>query len=269
MTQTLTTALFPVAGLGRRLLPMTKAVSKELLPIGGLPIIQHAVNEARQAGITRFIFVAGENLPKLKSYFSPAPSLEKKLAAQKADEELKILRDLVIDDAIYLRQEDMLGLGHAIGCARDHIKEPFAVLLPDDLLVAQPGVLAQMIGAWEKTGGNMIALEEVPRQDCARYGIMDPVKRDGAIVRARGVVEKPPVDQAPSNLALIGRYILQPDIFEAIAQTRAGAVGEIQITDAIAAQIKTTKLYGFIYNGQRFDCGTRAAFAAAQKNFPA
>ena len=122
MTQTLTTALFPVAGLGRRLLPMTKAVSKELLPIGGLPIIQHAVNEARQAGITRFIFVAGENLPKLKSYFSPAPSLEKKLAAQKADEELKILRDLVIDDAIYLRQEDMLGLGHAIGCARNHIK---------------------------------------------------------------------------------------------------------------------------------------------------
>ncbi len=269
MTQPLTTAVFPVAGLGRRLLPMTKAVSKELLPVGGLPIIQHAVNEARDAGITRFIFVAGQNLQRLKSYFSHDPKLEKKLTTQNAHEELKILHDLVLDNAIYLLQEDMLGLGHSIGCARDHVQEPFAVLLPDDLLVAQPGVLAQMIGAWQKTGGNMIALEKVPRQDCSRYGIMDAASQQNNIVRARGVVEKPPVEQAPSNLALIGRYILQPNIFDAIAQTSSGAIGEIQITDAIAAQIKTTKLYGFIYDGQRFDCGTRSAIVAAQKNFPA
>ena len=255
---------------------MTKAVSKEMLPVGGLPLIQHAVNEASEAGITRFIFVAGANLQGLKSYFSPAPELEKKLAAQKADEDLEMLRGLVLDDAVYLRQEESLGLGHAIGCASGHIDEPFAVLLPDDLLCAQPGVLTQMIAAWQKTGGNMIALEEVPHQDCSRYGIMDVAERSGAIVSARGLVEKPPVAQAPSNLALIGRYILQPEIFEAIAQTKAGAGGEIQITDAIAAQIKTTKLstklstklYGFVYDGQRFDCGTRAALIATQKTFP-
>ncbi len=246
---------------------MTKTVSKEMLPIGGLPIIHHAVNEAREAGITRFIFVAGDNLQGLRAYFSPAPELEDRLTALKAHEELNIVRDLTLDNAVYLRQKDMLGLGHAIGCASDHISEPFAVLLPDDLLRAQPGVLTQMIAAWQKTGGNMIALEEVPHQDCARYGIMDPARRQGAVVQARGVVEKPPIDQAPSNLALIGRYILQPEIFEAIAQTKAGAGGEIQITDAIAAQIKTTKLYGFVYDGQRFDCGTRAAFIAAQKTF--
>ena len=266
MTKNLTTALFPVAGIGRRLLPMTKAVSKELLPVGGLPLIQHAVNEAKQAGISRFVFVAGDNLAALRSYFSPSARLEAKLKAQQAEAELQLLSDLVLEDAVYIHQPKSLGLGHAIGCGRAAIDAPFAVLLPDDLLQARPGVLAQMAAAWQNIDGNMIAIEEVPLAETSRYGIMAVAEQKGKIIKARNVVEKPKSDP-PSRFALIGRYILQPNIFDMIDKTSAGAVGEIQITDAIAQAMPETPLYGLLYEGRRFDCGTRQSFTQTQRDF--
>ena len=273
MTKNLTTALFPVAGIGRRLLPMTKAVPKELLPVGGLPLIQYAVNEAREAGIRKFVFVAGDNLPQLRDYFSPAPKLEQKLAAQKAFDSLELLRELVLDEAVFIQQPASLGLGHAIRCGAAEIDEPFAVLLPDDLLQGQGrgrggSVLAQMKEQWLKLDGenNMIAIEKVPESETSRYGIMAVKQQEGCLIKASGVVEKPSANP-PSQLALIGRYILNPNIFEFIDKTSAGAVGEIQITDAIEAVRATTPLYGYLYQGKRFDCGTKEAYIKTQKSF--
>ena len=269
MTKNLTTALFPVAGIGRRLLPMTKAVPKELLPVGGLPLIQYAVNEAREAGIRKFVFVAGDNLPQLRDYFSPAPKLEQKLAAQKAFDSLELLRELVLDEAVFIQQPASLGLGHAIHCGAAEIDEPFAVLLPDDLLCGGAGsVLAQMKEQWLKLDGenNMIAIEKVPESETSRYGIMAVKQQEGCLIKASGVVEKPSANP-PSQLALIGRYILNPNIFEFIDKTSAGAVGEIQITDAIEAARATTPLYGYLYQGKRFDCGTKEAYIKTQKSF--
>ncbi len=273
MTKNLTTALFPVAGIGRRLLPMTKAVPKELLPVGGLPLIQYAVNEAREAGIRKFVFVAGDNLPQLRDYFSPAPKLEQKLTAQKAFDSLELLRELVLDEAVFIQQPASLGLGHAIHCGAAEIDEPFAVLLPDDLLQGQGrgragSVLAQMKEQWLKLDGenNMIAIEKVPESETSRYGIMAVKQQEGCLIKASGVVEKPSANP-PSQLALIGRYILNPNIFEFIDKTSAGAVGEIQITDAIEAARATTPLYGYLYQGKRFDCGTKEAYIKTQKSF--
>lgn len=271
MTKNLTTALFPVAGIGRRLLPMTKSVPKELLPIGGLPLIQHAVNEAKASGITKFVFVAGDNLPQLKGYFSPNPKLESKLMESEAVAELKILAELILDEAIYVRQENPLGLGHAIGCGRDKINEPFAVILPDDLLRGKESpVLLQMKQEWQNLEGsnNMIALENVTLAETSRYGIMSPKKQNGNLVEAENIIEKPK-NNPPSTLALIGRYILTPDIFEAISETSSGAIGEIQITDAIALAMKqkNTPLYGWLYEGERFDCGTTKALIKTQRVF--
>ena len=280
MTRRVNIALFPVAGIGRRLLPMTKAISKELLPIGGLPLIQYAVNEAIEAGITKFIFVAGHHLPLLRSYFSRDEILEEKLTALGAQEELALLRDLHLENAIYIHQPQSLGLGHAIFCARDAIDEPFAVLLPDDLLIATPSVLSQMCLEWEKAGGRnqMVAIETVPKSDCHRYGILDPEGEEGEnastgamtrqSVKAKAVIEKPK-SNPPSDLAMIGRYILDPAIFDILAQTQKGAGGEIQITDAMNQMIETTPLHGFLYQGQRFDCGTKQAFIQTQKHFAA
>lgn len=269
MTKTLTTALLPVAGIGRRLLPMTKAVSKELLPVGGLPLIQWAVDEAKAAGVEKFVFVASDNLPQLKNYFSPNPKLEEKLRSQEAHAELKLLQELILDSAVFVSQPNSLGLGHAIGCGAQDINESFAVLLPDDLLRGLgSSVLAQMKAQWQTLKGenNMIALEEVPEDQTSRYGIMARENQEGQLVKAAGVVEKPKRNP-PSNLALIGRYILEPNIFDHIEKTKAGAVGEVQITDAIEAARAQTPLYGYLYKGERFDCGTKEAFIKTQKEF--
>ena len=261
-------AVFPVAGLGTRFLPATKAMPKEMLPVVDRPLIQHVVDEAREAGIEHFIFVTGRNKGVIEDHFDRMYELDATLSARGKKAEMEILaRDQPEAGAMsFTRQQSPLGLGHAVWCARDIVgDEPFAVVLPDELVLNTPGCLAQMIRAAGKLGGksNLIAVEAVPDHLTHQYGICGVGKRQGNVFEVDGMVEKPPKGSAPSNLSITGRYILQPQIFDILQAHERGAGGEIQLTDAMIGLAKTQKFYGVEFQGERHDCGSKAGFLRA------
>ena len=257
-------AVFPVAGLGTRFLPATKAFAKEMLPIVDRPLIQYAVDEAREAGIEQMIFVTGRGKGALDDYFDIAYELETTMRARgKSLEPLEATR-LPPGALASVRQQEPLGLGHAVWCARDIVgDEPFAVILPDDLMVGTPGCLRQMVDAYERVGGNIICVQEVAREKTASYGIVTPGAVDGRLTEVRGLVEKPRPEEAPSTLAIVGRYILQPEIMRVLDNPTTGAGGEIQLTDAMAKMIGTQPFHGVRVDATRYDCGDKAGFITA------
>lgn len=263
-------AVFPVAGLGTRFLPATKAMAKEMLPIVDKPLIQYAVEEAYASGITQIIFVTGAGKQAIENHFDHACELEHMLMARGKESQLKESLSLIPESGsiIYTRQNQPLGLGHAIWCARNIVgNEPFAVLLADDLLRAKTPVLKQMIDKFEQLQASIVAVVEVDRQDTQKYGILDADPPVDGITRIGGLVEKPAPQDAPSNLAIIGRYILTPEIFDILEGKEVGAGGEIQITDAMAHLLRTQPIYGYRYEGTRFDCGNKAGFQMANLAF--
>jgi UTP--glucose-1-phosphate uridylyltransferase len=265
-------AVFPVAGLGTRVLPATKAMPKEMLTIVDKPLIQYVVDEAKEAGIEHFVFVTGRNKGVIEDHFDRMYELDATLAARGKKAEIDILaRDQPPAGAMsFTRQQAPLGLGHAVWCARDIVgDEPFAVVLPDELVLNTPGCLAQMIEAAGKLGGksNLIAVEAVPDDLTHQYGICGVGKRHGKVFEVDGMVEKPPKGTAPSNLSITGRYILQPEIFKILETQERGAGGEIQLTDAMIGLSKTQKFYGVEFDGERHDCGSKAGFLRANIAF--
>jgi UTP--glucose-1-phosphate uridylyltransferase len=262
MTNRVRKAIFPVAGLGTRLLPATKTMPKEMLTIVDRPLIQYAVDEARAAGIEEMIFVTGRGKSTLVDYFDTAFELEATLRGKgKSLDPLEPSRARV-GEIVAVRQQQPLGLGHAVWCARDIVgDEPFAVILPDDLMV--PGALKPMVEAWEKVGGNLVATEEVAADKTASYGIITPGASDGALTEVLGLVEKPAPDQAPSRLGVIGRYILQPEVFAILDKGETGAGGEIQLTDAMAKLIGQQPFHALKVDAVRHDCGDKAGFVLA------
>ena len=264
MSRKLRKAVFPVAGLGTRLLPATKAIPKELLTVVDRPLIQYAVDEAREAGIEEMIFVTGRGKSSLVDYFDMAFELETTMRQSgKQLEPLERSRSH-FGEIVSVRQQQPLGLGHAVWCARHVVgDEPFAVLLPDDLMVGKPGALKQMVDAWEKVGGNLLCTAEVPAEKTASYGILTPGAIDGALTEVRGQVEKPTPEDAPSRLAVIGRYILQPDVMRVLDKGERGAGGEIQLTDAMAKLIGKQPFHALRVNAQRHDCGDKAGYVIA------
>ena len=270
MSRSIRKAIFPVAGLGTRFLPASKAIPKEMLPVVDRPLIQYAVEEAKAAGIEQFIFITGRGKATLEDHFDVAFELEAALEARHKTADLEALRDgLPRPGAIVsVRQQQPLGLGHAVWCGREVVgDEPFAVLLPDDLVLADTPCLAQMVEAQAAVGGNLVAVVEVPPEQTDRYGILDIERDDGRLVSVRGLVEKPAPEVAPSTLSIIGRYILQPEIFEALGRHRRGAGGEIQLTDAIAGLIGRQAVHGLRFDGERFDCGDRLGWLEANLAF--
>jgi UTP--glucose-1-phosphate uridylyltransferase len=257
-------AVFPVAGLGTRFLPATKAIPKEMLTVVDRPLIQYAVDEAREAGVEQMIFVTGRGKGALEDHFDIAYELEAVMRGRgKSLEPLDITR-FPPGAIASVRQQEPLGLGHAVWCAREIVgDEPFAVLLPDDLMVGAPGCLAQMVEAYGKVGGNIICAQEVPQERTASYGIITPGARDGRLTEIRGLVEKPKPEEAPSTLAIVGRYILQPEIMRALDRQEKGAGGEIQLTDAMARLIGTQPFHGLTFAGERHDCGDKTGFVIA------
>ncbi|MBT3553901.1 MAG: UTP--glucose-1-phosphate uridylyltransferase GalU [Rhodospirillaceae bacterium] len=263
-------AVFPVAGLGTRFLPATKAMPKEMLPIVDRPLIQYAVDEAREAGIEEFIFVTGRAKSAIEDHFDHSAELERSLQQSGKEEALAAISEWVPEPGqiSYTRQQKPLGLGHAVWCARYHIHdEPFAVLLADDLILAKPGCLKQMLEIYDDVGGNVVAVEDVPKEHTDRYGILDVVEDDGRLARAKGLVEKPEPDAAPSTLSIIGRYILQPEVFLELDRQEKGAGGEIQLTDAMARTIGEVPFHGFRFDGKRYDCGSKLGFIEANIAF--
>jgi len=271
MQHKVTKAVFPVAGQGTRFLPATKSVPKEIMTLVDRPLIQYAIDEARAAGITEFIFVTSRGKGALEDYFDRAPELESSLKAKGKTDLLDILEATNMDSGAiaYVRQNQALGLGHAVWCARHLIgDEPFAVLLPDDVIAAETPCLAQMVDAYARTGGNMVAAMEVPADKASSYGILDVPPSIGALNKVRGMVEKPKPGTQPSNLAVIGRYILSPQVLRNLDGQQTGAGGEIQLTDAIATEIgRSDNVYGFRFEGERFDCGSKAGFLQATVAF--
>ena len=263
MQQKVTKAIFPVAGMGTRFLPATKAVPKEVMTLVDRPLIQYAIDEARAAGITEFIFVTSRGKGALEDYFDHAPQLEHELRKKGKSTNME-------SGAIaYIRQHQPLGLGHAVWCARRLIgEEPFAVILPDDVIAAKKPCLQQMMEAYNETGGSMVAAMEVEPSRTSSYGILDTSKEDGNLVKLKGMVEKPAPEDAPSNLAVIGRYILTPTVLQNLNALEPGAGGEIQLTDAIAQEIRESRdVYGCRFRGERFDCGSKAGFLQATLAF--
>ena len=271
MKQRVTKAIFPVAGLGTRFLPATKSIPKEILCLVDKPLIQYAIDEAREAGIEEFIFVTSRGKGALEDYFDGAPQLEQSLKAKGKDDLLDVLMKSTMDsgEIAYVRQREALGLGHAVWCARRLIAdEPFAVILTDDVIAAEQPVLKQMVEAHEQTGGNMVAAMEVAPSKASAYGLLDIKEDMGSLVSVKGMVEKPKPEDAPSNLAVIGRYILTPQILKNLETQERGAGGEIQLTDAIAKEIETSdNVYGFRFQGTRYDCGSKAGFLQATVAF--
>jgi UTP--glucose-1-phosphate uridylyltransferase len=261
-------AILPVAGLGTRFLPATKAMPKEMLPVVDRPLIQHVVDEARQAGIEHFIFVTGRNKGVIEDHFDRQFELELTLTERNRKTDLEVLaRDLPsAGQTSFTRQQSPLGLGHAVWCARELVgDEAFALLLPDVLVQARQSCLAQMIDAYGslEDNANIVAVEEVPRDRIHMYGVVGVGKQNGRAFEITGMVEKPPRDQAPSNLIITGRYILQPAIFELLGKQQRGAGGEIQLTDAMIALAKLQPFYGFKFEGKSFDCGSKIGFLTA------
>ncbi|WP_417240733.1 UTP--glucose-1-phosphate uridylyltransferase [Celeribacter halophilus] len=269
-----TKAIFPVAGLGTRFLPATKSIPKEIMTLVDRPLIQYAIDEARAAGIKEFIFVTSRGKGALEDYFDHSPVLEQELRKKGKDKLLEVLKSTNMDSGAiaYIRQHKALGLGHAVWCARRLLdpKEPFAVILPDDVIAAEKPCLQQMVEAYEELGGNgsMVAAMEVPADKVSSYGVLDVDKDMGNTVSAKGMVEKPAPGTEPSNLAVIGRYILDPSVMKNLHTMKSGAGGEIQLTDAIADEIGTERgVYGYRFKGQRFDCGSKAGFLQATISF--
>ncbi len=263
-------AVFPVAGLGTRFLPATKAMAKEMLPIVDKPLIQYAVEEAYASGITQIIFVTGAGKEAIENHFDHSCELEHMLMARGKDAQLKAVHSLIPESGsiIYTRQNQPLGLGHAIWCARNIVgNEPFAVLLDDDLIKAEKPVLKQMIEKFDELQSSIVSVVEVERRDTSKYGILDANPLVDSVTRIHGLVEKPQPEKAPSNLAIIGRYILTPEIFDILENKEVGAGGEIQITDAMARLLKSQDIYGYRFQGTRFDCGNKAGFQMANLAF--
>jgi len=259
-------AVLPVAGLGTRVLPATKAIPKELLPVVDRPVIQYVVDEAREAGIEHIVFVTGRGKGAIEDYFDHAYELETQLKAKNRPAILAAVEAsrLPAGASSFVRQQEPLGLGHAVWCARDVIgNEPFAVLLPDVIVKGKPSSLKQMVDAFDKVGGNIIAVDPVPEDRVSAYGVIAPKSRDGRLIAMSGMVEKPPRESAPSNLAITGRYILQPEIFGLLEKQGAGAGGEIQLTDAMATLMKLQPFYAYEFEGSVHDCGNKTGYFEA------
>ena len=258
-------AVFPVAGLGTRFLPATKAVPKEMLPIVDRPLIQYAVDEAREAGIEELIFVTGRGKTAIVEHFDTAYELETTMASRGKD--LSVLDDTRIKpgNLVTVRQQLAMGLGHAVWCAREVVgDEPFAIFLPDELMVGAPGCMKQMVDAYNEVGGNLISVLEVPEEEVSSYGVIAPgAKISGSLTEVTGLVEKPKREDAPSNLIISGRYILQPEVMRTLENQEKGAGGEIQLTDAMARMIGTQPFHAVTFAGRRFDCGSKAGFVEA------
>ena len=265
-----TKAVIPAAGLGTRFLPATKAMAKEMLPVVDKPLIQYAVEEARAAGIEQFCMVTGRGKTALVEHFDIAFELEATLRERNKTDALKMLRETQLEPGsmVTVRQQEPLGLGHAIWCARAFIgDDPFAILLPDDLILADKPCLQQLADAYRETGGSVVAVTEVPRDYTNRYGILETGEDDGRLVEVTGLVEKPDPAVAPSSLSIIGRYVLLPEVLKHLARMERGAGNEVQLTDAMARMIGHSPFYGLRYEGQRFDCGDKVGFLEAQIAF--
>jgi UTP--glucose-1-phosphate uridylyltransferase len=257
-------AVFPVAGLGTRLLPATKSIPKEMITVVDRPLIQYAVDEAREAGIEQLIFVTGRGKSSLVDYFDQAFELEATLPGKNKSLDILEPSNASFGEVVTVRQQQPLGLGHAVWCARHIIgDEPFAVLLPDELMYGTPNCLAQMVEAYDRVGGNLVAALEVPEDQTHQYGVVNPGATDGPLTDIRGLVEKPAPGTAPSRLMLPGRYILQPEVMRALDAQERGAGGEIQLTDAMAKLIGQQPFHAFRFEGQRYDCGSAAGFVIA------
>ena len=266
MPQRVRKAVLPVAGLGTRFLPATKAMPKEMLTVVDRPLIQYAVEECLAAGIEEFVFVTGRNKSAIEDHFDAAYELEATLNERGKKNELKQTQDAAIKpgNAIFTRQQRPLGLGHAVWCARDWIgREPFAVLLPDELTIDSPSCTAQLVAAHGRTGGNVVAVMDVPRDQTKSYGIAAVKAGKDGLAEITGLVEKPKPEAAPSTLAIIGRYVLMPEVFDHLDKHETGAGGEIQLTDAMAKMIGGQPFHALTYAGQRYDCGTRLGFLEA------
>ncbi len=263
-------AVLPVAGFGTRVLPATKTIPKEMLPVVDQPALQYVVDEAREAGIEHFVFVTGRNKGAIEDYFDRAYELEYSLKA-KGKTEIYDALDAATPEAgtmSFVRQQSAKGLGHAIWCARDVIgDDPFAILLPDVLVKAKKSCLAQMVEAYNEVGGNVIAVDAVPEERVSSYGVIAPQSRNGRLIEMSGMVEKPPVSEAPSNLKITGRYILQPEIMGILKDQAAGAGGEIQLTDAMATLMGQQPFHAYEYEGQDYDCGSKIGYLEAVLGF--
>lgn len=271
MKNKITKAIFPVAGLGTRFLPATKSIPKEIMSLVDRPLIQYAIDEARAAGIKEFIFVTSRGKAALEDYFDHAPQLESELKRKGKTELLEQIKSTSMDSGAiaYIRQHKPLGLGHAVWCARRLIgNEPFAVILPDDIIAAEKPCLQQMVEAFAENPGNMVAAMEVPPEKASSYGILDVKEDMGSLVSVNGMVEKPAPGDEPSNLAVIGRYLLTPQILKNLNMKQTGAGGEIQLTDAIAHEITEGRdVFGYRFRGQRFDCGSKSGYLQATVSF--
>ncbi|WP_068170794.1 UTP--glucose-1-phosphate uridylyltransferase GalU [Neokomagataea thailandica] len=270
MIKPLKKAVLPVAGLGTRFLPATKAMPKEMLPVVDKPLIQYAIDEARAAGIEEFCLVTGRGKDSLIDYFDIAYELQATLKERGKISALEALAPSSMEPGSFVavRQQEPLGLGHAIWCARSFIGEdPFAILLPDDIVKSEKSCVAQLVEAYNQTGGNVVAVTEVPREQTNRYGILDVGVDDGKLVEVKGLVEKPKPEDAPSNLSIIGRYVLTADVMKHLSKLERGAGNEVQLTDAMAKTIGHVPFHGLRYEGTRYDCGDKAGFLEAQIAF--
>lgn len=257
-------AVFPVAGLGTRFLPATKAIPKEMLPIVDSPLIQYAVDEAREAGIEQMIFVTGRGKSAIEDHFDIAYELEKTMSERGKDLAVLGPTRLGPGNCAYVRQQEPMGLGHAIWCARDIVgDEPFAIFLPDEFMHGSPGCMKQMVDAYHSIGGNMISVLEIPHEKVSSYGVIAPGESNGAVTEVLGLVEKPKVEDAPSNLIISGRYILQPEVMRVLEHQEKGAGGEIQLTDAMAQMIGKQPFHAVTFDGSRYDCGSKVGYIEA------
>lgn len=263
-TKKLRKAVFPVGGLGTRFLPATKAMPKEMLPVVDKPLIQYAVDEAREAGIEQMIFVTGRGKSALEDHFDISYELESTMSERGKSLDAIDGTRFKPGEIIYVRQQEAIGLGHAIWCARHIVgDEPFAIFLPDELMVGEPGCMKQMVDAYNQVGGNIVCGYEVAADQTDKYGIITPGKVDGLLVEVLGLVEKPKLGTAPSNLMIPGRYILQPEVMRVLEGQARGAGNEIQLTDAMAKMIGTQPFHAYKFGGRRFDCGDKAGFIMA------
>jgi UTP--glucose-1-phosphate uridylyltransferase len=270
LAQKVRKAVFPVGGLGTRFLPVTKAMPKEMLPVVDKPLIQYAVEEALNAGIEEIIFVTGRGKAAIEEFFDYSFELRHVLGERGKEAELHSIDFPVLEPGrvAYTRQQDPLGLGHAVWCARELVgKEPFAVVLADDLVMSDVPCLGQMINVFQETGGNVVAVEDIPREHTNRYGILDVASDNGRLAEIKGLVEKPDPEDAPSTLSIIGRYILLPKVFDYLSERKMGKGGEIQLTDSMAQMIGEAPFHGLRFEGKRFDCGDKAGFFEANVAF--
>jgi UTP--glucose-1-phosphate uridylyltransferase len=257
-------AVFPVAGLGTRFLPATKAIPKEMLPVVDRPLIQYAVDEAREAGIEQMIFVTGRGKSAIEDHFDIAYELERTMTDRGKDISILEPTRLGPGNCAYVRQQEPMGLGHAIWCARDIVgDEPFAIFLPDEFMHGSPGCMAQMVAEYERVGGNLLSVLEVPHEQVSSYGVIDPGSAQGKLTEVKGLVEKPAVEAAPSNLIISGRYILQPEVIRVLEHQGKGAGGEIQLTDAMAQMIGNQPFHAVTFDGARYDCGSKTGYIEA------